>query len=91
MAAYLRLSLNNYQQRKPREFRRHVPVLTDLEYRRRYRFGKEGIAVIEDLVRKDIEKDTERSKALTVEEQVLLALRFYASGSFLQVIGDTMG
>jgi hypothetical protein len=25
---------------------------------------------------------------LTVDEQVKLALRFYASGSFLQVIGD---
>ncbi|CAC5425291.1 HARBI1 [Mytilus coruscus] len=29
--------------------------------------------------------------ALTVEQQVCIALRFYASGSFLQVIGDTMG
>jgi hypothetical protein len=28
---------------------------------------------------------------LTVDEQVKIALRFYASWSFLQVIGDTLG
>jgi hypothetical protein len=29
--------------------------------------------------------------SLTVEEKVMIALRFFASGSHLQVIGDTMG
>jgi hypothetical protein len=32
-----------------------------------------------------------KATGLTVEEQVKIALRFYASGSFLQVIGDTLG
>ncbi|KAJ8305567.1 hypothetical protein KUTeg_016163 [Tegillarca granosa] len=92
MAAYLRLTLSNNQQiRKKREFRRQHSFFSDEEHRRRYRFGKEGIQLITSLVREDVENSTKRSRALTVEEQVLLALRFYASGNFLQVIGDTMG
>uniref|UniRef100_A0A3B3S7Y3 Putative nuclease HARBI1 n=1 Tax=Paramormyrops kingsleyae TaxID=1676925 RepID=A0A3B3S7Y3_9TELE len=34
---------------------------------------------------------TQRSHALSVEEQCLIALRFYACGTFYQVIGDNMG
>ena len=35
--------------------------------------------------------NTRRNHALPPLHQVLIALRFYASGSFLQVIGDTFG
>uniref|UniRef100_A0A3B1KB30 DDE Tnp4 domain-containing protein n=1 Tax=Astyanax mexicanus TaxID=7994 RepID=A0A3B1KB30_ASTMX len=34
---------------------------------------------------------TRRSHSLSVEEQVLIALRFYASGTFYQVVGDNVG
>ena len=36
-------------------------------------------------------RNTRRNHALPPLHQVLIALRFYASGSFLQVIGDTFG
>ncbi|CAC5415969.1 HARBI1 [Mytilus coruscus] len=39
----------------------------------------------------NLQRGTMRKTALTVEEQLSIALRFYASGSFLQVIGDTLG
>ncbi|CAG2219871.1 HARBI1 [Mytilus edulis] len=38
-----------------------------------------------------LRRPTNKATALTVEQQVCIALRFYASGSFLQVIGDTLG
>ena len=34
---------------------------------------------------------TQRSHSLSVEEQVLIGLRFYASGTFYQVVGDSIG
>ena len=34
---------------------------------------------------------TQRNRAISTEEQLVIALRFFASGSFLQVIGDTHG
>ncbi|KAK0153549.1 putative nuclease HARBI1 [Merluccius polli] len=54
----------------------------------RYRFGRDDIAFICNILRPRLECATLRSHALTVEEQVLIALRFYASGSFFEVIGD---
>jgi len=64
---------------------------TDEELRERYRFGRESIMFLSDLVRNDLERETRRNHALTVEQQVMITLRFLASGSFLQVIGDTLG
>ncbi|XP_041349161.1 uncharacterized protein LOC121368490 [Gigantopelta aegis] len=37
------------------------------------------------------ERKTSRSHALSPELQVVIALRYFASGSFLQVVGDTFG
>ena len=39
----------------------------------------------------DLERPTERTHTLKPQEQVLVALRFFASGSFLEVVGDTVG
>jgi hypothetical protein len=57
----------------------------------RYRFGQDSINFIANLLREDLVRTTNKATGLTVEEQVKIALRFYASGSFLQVIGDTLG
>uniref|UniRef100_A0A8C5DIE3 Putative nuclease HARBI1 n=1 Tax=Gouania willdenowi TaxID=441366 RepID=A0A8C5DIE3_GOUWI len=43
------------------------------------------------LVRPELQRRTRRSHSMSVEEQVLIALRFYASGSFYQVVGDSIG
>ncbi|KAM3858608.1 putative nuclease HARBI1, partial [Diretmus argenteus] len=56
------------------------------------RFGLDDVNYIADLVRPQLQQHrTLRSLALTVEEQVLIALRFYACGAFYQVIADSMG
>jgi hypothetical protein len=41
-------------------------------------------------LREDLVRTTNKATGLTVEEQVKIALRFYASGLFLQVIGDNL-
>ncbi|KAM3850455.1 putative nuclease HARBI1 [Diretmus argenteus] len=63
---------------------------TDAELYARFRFGAADIEFLKSLLRPQLEHTTKRSHALTVEEQLLIALRFYASGSFYQVIGDGM-
>ena len=81
--------------RKERTFRLpddfSLSNFTDEELRSRYRFGRESIEFLSELLRDDIERDTSRNHALSTTVQVLVALRFFASGSFLQVIGDTLG
>ena len=69
----------------------HYEMLSDNELRERLRFGHEGIWYISDLLRLKLERVNRRGHALTVEQQVLTALRFFASSSFLQCIGDSMG
>ena len=38
-----------------------------------------------------LQRATARSQAMTTSTKVLLALRFYASGSFQNVLADTIG
>ncbi|CAG2228481.1 HARBI1 [Mytilus edulis] len=81
-------------QRKERTFRSKEELTldyTDTELRARYRFGREGILFLSDLVRDKLTRQTNRNHALSVEQQIMVTLRFLASGSFLQVIGDTLG
>ena len=42
-------------------------------------------------MKSELERQTARNHALLAKEQVLVALRFFASGGFLEVIGDTVG
>ena len=64
---------------------------TDEELRAHYRFKRESILFITNLVADDITCNTQRNHALSPLHQVLIALRFYASGDFLQVVGNTFG
>lgn len=92
MAALVHLHL--HEPRKERIFRSNEELslnFTDEELRARYRFGRQGIIFLADLLRDKLTRPTMRNHALSVEQQVMVALRFLASGSFLQVIGDTLG
>ena len=83
---------NSERPRKRRIYRRQLDPLesyTDCELRSRYRFGRRVINYIVELVAAEITPNTNRNHAVSAEMQVLVTLRFLASGSFLQVIGDT--
>ena len=90
-------ALNLFRIIHPRRERRYRPRglnidgLYDNELRARYRFGKNSINYLTNLLREDLVRDTQRGHALEPEQQVLIALRFFASGCFLQVIGDNFG
>ncbi|XP_028411674.1 putative nuclease HARBI1 [Dendronephthya gigantea] len=79
--------------RADRQYRREIHNIfeyyKDDECRARYRFGKDAIRFIVNLVHNEIHPPTNRSYALSAMKQVLITLRFLATGSFLQVIGDT--
>lgn len=74
-----------------RDRRNPLDAYNDQEILCRYRMTRRCLMDVIDIVREDISHDTRRSCALTPEEQTFAALRFYATGSFQQVIGDILG
>ncbi|KAG0427546.1 hypothetical protein HPB47_025404 [Ixodes persulcatus] len=55
---------------------------------RRFRFGRDGIMYIADVLASDLTRPTRRNHATPVVIQVLLALKFFATGTFLITAGD---
>ena len=89
MAAFAQFHVPH--RRRERYFRNKDALDFTEELRERYRFGRKSIMFLSDLVRNDLEREIRRNHALTVEQQVMITLRFLASGNVLQVIGDTLG
>ena len=90
------VGVDGQRKRKQREFRSigfMIDGYTDEELRARYRFGKESIQYITDLLADNLRRKTNHNHPLSALQQVLIALRFFASGSgsFFQVVGDTVG
>ena len=90
------LALDLFQVNHPRRERYHrrglnIDGLYDEELRTRYRFGRNAINYLTNLLHEDLVHDTQQGHALEREQQVLIALRSFASGSFLQVVGDSFG
>ena len=54
----------------------------------RYRFSAEGIRYICSLIEPSVRNATRRSCALTVGQTVCVALRFFATGTYLHSVGD---
>ena len=54
----------------------------------RNRLTRQLILQVSDMVRDNIETPTNRSSPLSVSLQVMVALRFYATGTFQSVVGD---
>ena len=82
---------NVQRHRLPRVFNRyiHFQAISDEELRMRYRFGRDSIQFIAALIEDEVKPITKRNHAISTEEKILIILRFFASRSFLQVIGDT--
>ena len=79
---------------RKRKFRQHEIFLEDVsdeELRSRYRFGRDSIEFLTEILKNDLQRQTKRNHALSPIQQILVALRFFASGSFLQLIDDTVG
>ncbi|XP_070385016.1 putative nuclease HARBI1 [Dermacentor albipictus] len=79
--------------RRERVFRDRTNPLdafSEEELQRRVRFGRDGIVFLAEFLRSEIEHPTCRSGALSAELQVMLALKFFASGCFLITAGDVI-
>uniref|UniRef100_A0A8D0DCK5 Putative nuclease HARBI1 n=1 Tax=Sander lucioperca TaxID=283035 RepID=A0A8D0DCK5_SANLU len=76
--------------RRERVFRdRQNPLdFPDTYLYERYRYSTEGITYLCELLEPHITNVTRRSHALTVPQTVCIALRFFASGTYLYAVGD---
>ena len=67
-----------------------LDIFDDTELYSRFRFDREGIMMIIDLLDAELSHLTQQNHALPTSLQVFIALRCYASGSFQSVTGDTI-
>lgn len=82
------------RQRKERVFGARRDVLNDLDDRellKRYRLDRAGILFVTDLVRERLTRQTSRSKALSPEMQVVILLRYLATGKMQLCSADDLG
>ena len=68
-----------------------VLAVSDEHLLRYYTFPRDEILRLCDMLDQHIGPITRRTHAVPCTTQVLVALRFYASGSFQNVIGDSSG
>eukprot|EP00102_Acyrthosiphon_pisum_P019201 XP_016656411.1 PREDICTED: putative nuclease HARBI1 isoform X3 [Acyrthosiphon pisum] len=83
----------NYQ-RRPYTVRTrvdHFNTWDEHDFKTRFRLSKETVLMILDLIGPSISSNTDRNNAVTTTQKLLLALRFYATGSFLISAGDVVG
>ena len=87
-------TFNMSRVRHDRHFRGTVPLTMDYsdeQLRQWFCFGRETIDYLANELRGNLERATAKRTALSTEQQIMIALRFYASGAQLQVVGDTLG
>lgn len=65
--------------------------LSEAEIWDRYRFSQRSIMFIVEMIRPQIASATRRSMSLSPLLQVLLALRYFATGSYFSLVGESMG
>lgn len=90
MAAYIHVM----NQRRPRTFRKRLNPLETYhndEIKRKYRLTRPLIEQLCDTLDEQLAPNTNRNHAVPTVVQVCTALRFYATGSFQEVLGDGHG
>ncbi|XP_069668625.1 putative nuclease HARBI1 [Periplaneta americana] len=65
--------------------------LDEIKFHERYRLKKHVVELLLEQIEDRLEYNTDRNNPLTPIQQLLLALRFYATGSYQLVIGDVNG
>ena len=79
---------------RPRVFRDRTNPLEDMEPEEvfeRYRFKPETILFLVEILYADLARPTRRNSALPPLIQILVALRFLATGSFYILVGEPLG
>lgn len=63
-------------------------ILHNQDFKNRYRLDKETVMHLVHEIGNAIKPITRRNKSLDAQLQILIALRFYATGAFQQLVGD---
>lgn len=65
---------NVFVEKKKRNYRERIEMtdLSDTQIRSRFRFRRDSITYISDIVRYDLQRATKRSQSISVEMQVLV-------------------
>lgn len=66
-------------------------TVTPQEFRQRYRFTKETFQHICRMLESQLEPPNKRNDSLSTEQQLLITLRFYATGNFQMTDADLIG
>ena len=79
--------------RKNRIFRPRFDVksMNNSELQHRYRFSYQSIMFILGLIQDDLQNQTRRSHAVDPLLQLLVASRYFATGAFFRLVGDSVG
>ena len=76
-----------YAPRVPRVRVDPLDSMSDPEFKRHFRFSKQSVERIADMLGEDLEFDTNRGEPLSPVQQVCLALHHYGGGQFQRVTG----
>lgn len=74
-----------------RQHQNPLDMLDDMAVIHRYRLPRGEIVQLLNVIGPQLMRATRRNFALSPDVQLLAALRYYATGSFLQVLGDGLG
>lgn len=79
------------QMKNYREKRESVQKYSDIEFERRFRLPKDSFNSLMEKMKNVLEPICRRDKPISVEQQLLITLRYYATANFQIVSGDLFG
>lgn len=68
--------------------RNHLDLWNDVDFRCRFRLSKETVLIIQKEIEGKLLAICNKTRALSPLQQLLLTLRFYATGNFLRSVGE---
>ena len=68
-----------------------LAIFDDHEFKRRYWMNKNTFFVLLNKLKNELKQDSNRNNPVNPQDQLLIVLRFYATGSFQIVGGDLIG
>lgn len=80
--------------RRPRKIKpriNYIEILDEVDFKNRFRISKNSFMILLERIENQIRQNTDCNDAIPPIIQLLVALRFYATGSYLQIIGDFCG
>lgn len=73
-----------------RDRRNPYEIFDEEEFKMRFRFSKATILWLHELIGHDLEPTTRRRKSISAINKILITMRYLATGSFQQLVGDTV-